>query len=191
MKSQTVFCHCCGGTYKIFDDLRVATSFVDGFMQAASDAVSMMCALWIDQKVACLEQELEELNRFKAEMTNLADGSFESSDSDGLDVGSDGGDGRDMRQTKWKQRAKRLQQYAKWQLAASETRVKLPRCTGIPERTRAPHTTCVHTLATPQSFSGKRKAYDSRVDYYVWVYLTACGQNMIKSTSVAAAQVYR
>lgn len=76
-----------------------------------------------------IEQELNKLKQFKAEITNLADSSLDESSSDGFDdtsvnnVGnSDGG----KISTKWKQRAKQLQIYTKWQLADSEARVNSP-----------------------------------------------------------------
>lgn len=76
--------------------------------------------------MARIEQELNKLKQFKDEITNLADSSLDGSDSDRLDDGSisdigSGGDGKGP--TKWKQQAKQLQRYAKWQLADSEARV--------------------------------------------------------------------
>ncbi|CAB1120523.1 unnamed protein product [Ectocarpus sp. CCAP 1310/34] len=81
------------------------------------------------QEKASLEYDIQRLAQFKAEFENLADISINDSESNGLDGDSgtaggaaDCGDGG-----KWKQRAKKLQQYVKWQLAEAETQAQRDR----------------------------------------------------------------
>lgn len=66
---------------------------------------------------------MERLTKFKAEFENLAEGSLNGSDSDGL-KGGEGGAAAGCGGGKWKQQAKRLQKYVKWQLAEAENQVK-------------------------------------------------------------------
>lgn len=73
-----------------------------------------------------MTQELGQLNAFKATFDNLVEDPLRSSDSEGdgeqVAARSSGADGH-RAATKWKQRARRLQEYVRWQLAEAEARV--------------------------------------------------------------------
>lgn len=107
------------------------------------------------QENASLEYDLQRLAEFKAEFENLADISINDSESNGLngDSGTAGGAADCGDGGKWKQRAKKLQQYVKWQLAEAETQVCDTRaCFG--------HSFHVCTLARIL-LSGVRSTYES------------------------------
>lgn len=72
-----------------------------------------------------MTEELEQLTAFKAAFDNLAENSLQSSDSDEQETGNIGSIRLtdDAREAKWKQRARKLQQYTKWQLAEAEAQV--------------------------------------------------------------------
>ncbi|CAM9152646.1 unnamed protein product, partial [Hapterophycus canaliculatus] len=75
-----------------------------------------------------LEYELERLTKFKAEFENLAESSLNDSDSEGLKGGDGGGSAAaGCGDGKWKQQAKRLQKYVKWQLAEAENQAQRDR----------------------------------------------------------------
>lgn len=78
----------------------------------------------VQEKVQ-LQYEVDRLTKFKAEFENLAESSLNGSDSDGWKGGDGGGSAAaGCGDGKWKQQAKRLQKYAKWQLAEAENEVK-------------------------------------------------------------------
>lgn len=69
---------------------------------------------------------MQRLADFKAEFENLAESSLDDSEShgDGGDGGAGGGTARGGGDEKWKLRVKKLQKYAKWQLAEAENQVR-------------------------------------------------------------------
>lgn len=78
------------------------------------------------QEKGRLEREIKRLADFKAEFENLVQSSLDDSDSngtpgDGGEFGAGGGPDE-----KWKLRAKKIQKYAKWQLAEAENQVPHP-----------------------------------------------------------------
>ncbi|CBJ29045.1 hypothetical protein Esi_0133_0042 [Ectocarpus siliculosus] len=81
------------------------------------------------EEKASLEYDIQRLAQFKAEFENLADISINDSESNGLngDSGTAGGAVDCGDGGKWKQRAKKLQQYIKWQLAEAETQAQRDR----------------------------------------------------------------
>ncbi|CAM9443367.1 unnamed protein product [Ectocarpus sp. 12 AP-2014] len=81
------------------------------------------------EEKASLEYDIQRLAQFKAEFENLADISINDNESNGLngDSGTAGGAADYGDGGKWKQRAKKLQQYVKWQLAEAETQAQRDR----------------------------------------------------------------
>ncbi|CAM9233519.1 unnamed protein product, partial [Ectocarpus sp. 4 AP-2014] len=81
------------------------------------------------EEKASLEYDIQRLAQFKAEFENLADISINDSESNGLngDSGTAGGAADCGDGGKWKQRAKKLQQYVKWQLAEADTQAQRDR----------------------------------------------------------------
>lgn len=66
---------------------------------------------------------MQRLADFKAEFENLAESSLDDNESNGTGDGRDGS-GAGCGDEKWKLRVKKIQKYAKWQLAEAETQVQ-------------------------------------------------------------------
>lgn len=67
-----------------------------------------------------LEEEVQRLSDFKAEFEHLAESSLHESDSEGCHAEAANPGEQDG---KWKQRVKKIQKYAEWQLAEAHAQV--------------------------------------------------------------------
>lgn len=89
------------------------------------------------QEKSRLERDVQRLADFKAEFENLAESSLDDGESNRTQGNNGGGGGAGgsaagCGDEKWKLRAKKIQKYAKWQLAEAENQVQHTRDLMLP-----------------------------------------------------------